>query len=141
MLVHTHSAKAVVLWPEIIDVMHAGLNWIVIAQVLGIAGIKAEIQTQPKMNKAGQGLGIKQNVAYYGKSQWGRHLHGSLQRKAVQSNDVRYSYGESNYNEERLEQTEAERKRAEMFQLNMRHICVHKQGGRRAGTFPSVRFL
>lgn len=83
MLLHTLSAKAVVLWPEIIDVMRAGLNWIVIAQVLRIARIKTEIQLQPKMNKVGEGLGIKQNVAYYGKSQWGMHLHGSLQRKAV----------------------------------------------------------
>lgn len=83
MPVHTRSSKAVVLWPEIIDVMRAGLNWIVIAKVLGIARIKAEIEAQPKMNKVGEGLGIKQNVAYYGKSQWGMHLHGSLQRKAV----------------------------------------------------------
>lgn len=44
---HTHSTKAVVLWPEIIDVMHAGLNWIVIAQVLWNHGDTNAAKNEP----------------------------------------------------------------------------------------------
>lgn len=55
MLVHTLSTKAVVLWPEIIDVTHAELNWIVITGTWNRSNKRYECNQ--KMNKIGEGFG------------------------------------------------------------------------------------